>query len=400
MTPNPRTSVFALLADPATHGGDAVSRIDTHAAVGVPGRHARFQGQARGALSVPRLFDAREAQGRLRGGASRSTGRSRPRYTAAWCRSRARRTGGLQLDGGGTPVEWAVEMRRFDENATLDRLAEAGKIDATLADALGRAVAAGACRRRRRSRPSPGSRRSPTISTRTPLRSARCRDLFPRAEAEALADASRARPRAHPSAPARARPAAGSCGAATAIFISATSCCIDGRPVLFDAIEFDPLIAAGDVLYDLAFLLMDLVERGLEPCGQHRVQPLSRRDKAGRGSRRPRRPAAVSLDAGRDPRQGDGGTGGRMPPPIARPRSSAARALISTSPAASSRRHRRSWSRSAGSPAPANRRSRVRWRRTSDRRRGRSCCAPTSSARRCSARTSTTSCRPTPIRPR
>jgi hypothetical protein len=38
---------------------------------------------------------------------------------------------------------------------------------------------------------------------------------------------------------------------------------IDGRPVPFDAIEFDPLIAAGDVLYDLAFLLMDLVERGL-----------------------------------------------------------------------------------------------------------------------------------------
>ena len=38
---------------------------------------------------------------------------------------------------------------------------------------------------------------------------------------------------------------------------------IDGRPVLFDAIEFDPLIASGDVLYDLAFLLMDLVERGL-----------------------------------------------------------------------------------------------------------------------------------------
>ena len=38
---------------------------------------------------------------------------------------------------------------------------------------------------------------------------------------------------------------------------------IDGRPVLFDAIEFSPLIASGDVLYDLAFLLMDLTERGL-----------------------------------------------------------------------------------------------------------------------------------------
>ena len=31
----------------------------------------------------------------------------------------------------------------------------------------------------------------------------------------------------------------------------------------FDAIEFDPNVAAGDVLYDLAFLLMDLLERRL-----------------------------------------------------------------------------------------------------------------------------------------
>jgi predicted kinase len=39
---------------------------------------------------------------------------------------------------------------------------------------------------------------------------------------------------------------------------------LDDRPVPFDAIEFDPLIAAGDVLYELAFVLMDLVERRLE----------------------------------------------------------------------------------------------------------------------------------------
>jgi predicted kinase len=38
---------------------------------------------------------------------------------------------------------------------------------------------------------------------------------------------------------------------------------LDGNPMLFDAVEFSPLIAAGDVLYDLAFLLMDLVERSL-----------------------------------------------------------------------------------------------------------------------------------------
>ncbi|MFZ0374166.1 MAG: aminoglycoside phosphotransferase, partial [Xanthobacteraceae bacterium] len=41
---------------------------------------------------------------------------------------------------------------------------------------------------------------------------------------------------------------------------------LNGEPVAFDALEFDPIIASGDVLYDLAFLLMDLVERGLEPA--------------------------------------------------------------------------------------------------------------------------------------
>ncbi len=38
----------------------------------------------------------------------------------------------------------------------------------------------------------------------------------------------------------------------------------EGRPRLFDAIEFDESLAAIDVLYDLAFLLMDLWHRGLK----------------------------------------------------------------------------------------------------------------------------------------
>src|SRR5579883_1392732 len=44
--------------------------------------------------------------------------------------------GRLAVGGDGEPVEWAVEMRRFDESQTLDRIPE--KIDAALADALGR----------------------------------------------------------------------------------------------------------------------------------------------------------------------------------------------------------------------------------------------------------------------
>jgi len=39
-------------------------------------------------------------------------------------------------------------------------------------------------------------------------------------------------------------------------------CLVDGRPVLFDCVEFSEELASIDVLYDLAFLLMDLGHRG------------------------------------------------------------------------------------------------------------------------------------------
>ncbi len=42
----------------------------------------------------------------------------------------------------------------------------------------------------------------------------------------------------------------------------------DGRPVLFDCLEFDPALASIDTFYDLAFLLMDLAHRGLRPLAQ------------------------------------------------------------------------------------------------------------------------------------
>ena len=37
--------------------------------------------------------------------------------------------GSLSIDGDGTPVEYAIEMTRFDERQTIDHLAEAGELD-------------------------------------------------------------------------------------------------------------------------------------------------------------------------------------------------------------------------------------------------------------------------------
>ena len=89
-------------------------------------------------------------------------------------------------------------------------------------------------------------------------------DLFPRAEVELLTTKSRA---AH----ARIRPLIVERGERGLVrrlhgdLHLGNIVLLGGRPVAFDAIEFSVLIASGDVLYDLAFLLMDLVERGLEP---------------------------------------------------------------------------------------------------------------------------------------
>jgi Phosphotransferase enzyme family len=69
---------------------------------------------------------------------------------------------------------------------------------------------------------------------------------------------------------------------------------LQGVPVLFDALEFDENMASIDVLYDLAYLVMDLWERGFP-------QTLANRSGASDG---PRRPTAISQSEGCDPCQG------------------------------------------------------------------------------------------------
>ena len=77
---------------------------------------------------------------------------------------------------------------------------------------------------------------------------------------------------------------------------------IDGKPVLFDAIEFNAKIATIDVFYDLAFLFMDLIERGLHGAANTVLNRYLTRDAARRRSRRACRAAAVFVGACGDPR--------------------------------------------------------------------------------------------------
>jgi aminoglycoside phosphotransferase family enzyme/predicted kinase len=169
--------------------------------------------------------------------------------------------GSLSLDGSGEPVEWAVEMARFDENLTLDHLAERGEIDDALADALGRSVAAAHARL-------PRAEAEPwiaAIGSYVDEHDATFRempDLFPTDAVAGLTQASREAFASLRSLLA-ARGRRGLIRRCHGDLHLGNIVLLDGAPVLFDAIEFSDIIASGDILYDLAFLLMDLHARDL-----------------------------------------------------------------------------------------------------------------------------------------
>jgi aminoglycoside phosphotransferase family enzyme len=184
-------------------------------------------------------------------------------------------SGKLAIGGGGTAVEWAVDMRRFDEERTLDHIT--GEIDEALADALGRAVAAAHAKTMQAKTLHAETLHAKTLQAETPPADAerwiaavgtyidehveafgQHPEIFPAAANDELARASRTTyQRILPLLRERGRQ--GFVRRIHGDLHLGNIVLIDGRPVLFDAVEFSDIIASGDVLYDLAFLLMDLL---------------------------------------------------------------------------------------------------------------------------------------------
>jgi aminoglycoside phosphotransferase family enzyme/predicted kinase len=255
--------VFAFLADPATHGGAPVKRIDTHAAsVFLAGKRAL---KVKRAVRFPFLDFSTLAKRKAACEAEIEANRpfAADLYHGVVAITREA-DGRLAIGGAGKPVEWAVDMQRFDETQTLDQIADRTGIDLTLADRLARTVAAAHAR-------APVVEDAPWIEAlasyigQNETAFAASEALYSPPEREALTRASFAALR-------KVRPLLITRGRAGLVrrghgdLHLGNIALIDGKPVPFDAVEFDPLIAAGDVLYDLAFLLMDLVERDLMPA--------------------------------------------------------------------------------------------------------------------------------------
>ncbi|MGA2043283.1 MAG: AAA family ATPase [Roseiarcus sp.] len=252
--------VFAFLADPAGFArGAPVRRIDTHGAVVfLAGEEAykvkravRFSFMDFSTLERRRIACEHELV----------VNRDNAPGVYLGVVPIVRGPQGLALGGAGDAVEWAVHMRRFDEEATFDRLADRGALRQALIERLAGAILAS----HRRAPPRDGEAATRALESyldQNEAAFARDPGLFEPGRARRLAVDARAN-----LASVRdllvARGRAGWVRRCHGDLHLGNIALIDGEPVLFDAIEFDDSIASGDVLYDLAFLLMDLEERGL-----------------------------------------------------------------------------------------------------------------------------------------
>ena len=251
--------IFEFLSSPSLHGGAAVQRCDTHAAaVFLAGDRAL---KVKKAVRFPFLdyssLDKRKTACLAELEVNRRFSPQLYRRVVAVTRET---DGKLAFDGKGDPVEWAVEMTRFDENQTLDHLADRGKLD----DAMPTKLAAMVAAMHRRAEPveaAPWLAALPQYVSRNTA-AFREQGLFSPEAVTEFDEMSRA-------ALDRLRPLLKTRGELGLVrrghgdLHLGNIAVLDGEPVAFDAIEFDPVIASGDVLYDLAFLLMDLIERDL-----------------------------------------------------------------------------------------------------------------------------------------
>jgi uncharacterized protein len=254
--------VVAFLSDPASYGGgiERVERIETHISlVFLAGEYAY---KLKRAVRFPYLDFTTVERRRLACEAELALNRRTAPAIYREIRGLVRRPDGGIGFGPREAIDWVVVMRRFDQSLLFDALARAGRLDAPLIDGLAdhiarfhekaerrldfggaKALAAVAAENQQCLAAAEGAGFDPgeiaAIGERTRAFLARLAPLLDRRREEGKVR------RCHGDLHLR------------------NICLFEGKPTLFDCIEFSEALASIDVLYDLAFLLMDLEHRGL-----------------------------------------------------------------------------------------------------------------------------------------
>jgi hypothetical protein len=249
--------VIRLLSDPAAFGPgtDHVDRIETHISFVFLGYDRVFK--LKRAVVFPYLDFSTPEKRRLACEAEiRVNRRTAPAMYLGVVAITRQADGTLALGGRGEPVDWVVEMRRFDEDTLFDRMASDGQLTRALIedladriadfhghaevtkDAGGRDGIAMIIKNNDACFGKPDREQTQTLT---------------RLSLEALDGIGNLLDQ---------RRVAGRVRRCHGDLHLRNICMVDGEPTLFDAIEFNEVFSCIDVLYDLAFVLMDLGHRG------------------------------------------------------------------------------------------------------------------------------------------
>lgn len=168
--------------------------------------------------------------------------------------------GALALDGDGVFVDAVVEMRRFPDDALFDDMARTGRLTRDMIESLARLVA----HNHDHSPPNAARGGARAMGMVIDGMEESFREASPAPLAETSAHIARLRETLAALSPIiDARRAAGKVRPCHGDLNLRNICLFEGAATPFDCIEFSEDISTIDVLYDLAFLLMDLIRVGL-----------------------------------------------------------------------------------------------------------------------------------------
>ncbi len=256
--------VIAFLREPASYRGAArpVEVIETHAAMVFLSGHDAYK--IKKAVTFPYLdFGSVEKRKAACEYELKINQPHAPMIYLDVVKITRQADGMLAINGPGVPVEWALHMRRFPDNSLLADAVRTGAVNTglldRLADEIGRYHAAAPVVQEQNE-----TDRMSAIVEELCVAFRDAAGILPAAEVEQFENSAKAALRNCKNL-LNERAGNGQVRRCHGDLHLSNIVILNDQPVLFDAIEFNDELATIDVLYDLAFLLMDLGHRN--ECG-------------------------------------------------------------------------------------------------------------------------------------
>ena len=258
-----QADVVAFLRDPSSYGPgvDRVEVVETHASLVFVAGEQVFK--LKRAVAYPYLdFSTADLRRRACEAELTLNRRTAPALYQEVRGLFRRADGAVGFSPNGEAVDWVVVMRRFDQALLFDALAETGGLDRHIMDQLADHIAQFHASAERHFDHGGAAEMAELAEVQYRCLAAASRAGFGPDRVESILKTWQERVAILAELLDRRR-AAGRVRHCHGDLHLRNICLLDGKPTLFDCLEFDDALASIDVLYDLAFLLMDLEHRGI-----------------------------------------------------------------------------------------------------------------------------------------